>query len=97
MKAKIGILSLHLHLPGCSSLKDKRRIVKSLIAKMKNKFNVSVAEIDYLDVWQDTEIAVTVVSNNKNKSMEILQSILNWVTKQWHDGYIANDNIEVIH
>ena len=97
MKAKIGVLSMHLHLPGCSSLKDKRRVVKSLIAKMQNKFNVSVAEIDYLDVWQDTEIAVTVVSNNKNQSMEILQSILNWVTNKWHEGYIADDNIEIIY
>ena len=97
MKAKVGILSLHLHFPGCSSLKDKRRIVKSLIAKMQNKFNVSVAEIDYLDVWQDTEIAVAVVSNNKNQSMEILQSILNWLTNKWHEGYIADDNIEIIY
>ena len=97
MKAKVGILSLHLHFPGCSSLKDKRRIVKSLIAKMQNKFNVSVAEIDYLDVWQDTEIAVAVVSNNKNQSMEILQRILNWLTNKWHEGYIADDNIEIIY
>ena len=97
MKTKIGILTLHLHLPGCSSLKDKRRVIKSLIAKIQNKFKLSVAEIGHLDVWQDSQIAVAVVSNDRKQSMAILQNVLNWVSDNWHEGYIADDDIEVIY
>ena len=97
MKTKIGILTLHLHLPGCSSLKDKRKVIKSLIAKIQNKFKLSVAEIGHLDVWQDSQIAVAVVSNDRKKAMAILQNVLNWVSDNWHEGYIADDDIEVIY
>jgi len=97
MKTKIGILTLHLHLPNCSSLKDKRNIIKSLLAKLQNKFNVSVAEVGHLEIWHDSEIACVVVCNNKNRAMSILQNILNWVSNNWHEGYIADDNIEIIY
>ena len=96
MKSKIGVLSLHLHFPGCSSLKEKRRIIKSLIAKMRNKFNASIAEVGHLDIWQDSEIAIVVVSNNHSQTNQMLQNILNWVSNNWHAGYIADDNIEIL-
>ena len=77
MNAKIGILTIHLHMQGCASLKDKRSVIKGLIAKLRNNFNASVAEVGFLDVWKDSEIAVIVVNNNGNKAMEILQNI--WI------------------
>jgi uncharacterized protein YlxP (DUF503 family) len=48
----IGVLTLELHLPESNSLKSKRIIIKSLKDRIKNKFNVSIAEIDGNDLWQ---------------------------------------------
>jgi uncharacterized protein YlxP (DUF503 family) len=97
MSIKIGILTIHLHFPGCSSLKEKRGILKSLIAKTQNKFKISIAEIGHLDVWQDSQIACAVVSNDGNQAMAILQNVLNWISDNWHEGYIADDSIEIIY
>ena len=92
-----GILTIHLHLAGCQSLKDKRSVVKSLIAKLRNKYNASIAEVGYMDKWQDSEIAIVVVSNSSSKTNEILQNILNWISNNWHSGYIVDDKIEIIY
>ncbi|MCJ7659178.1 MAG: DUF503 domain-containing protein, partial [Anaerolineales bacterium] len=60
----IGILTIKIHLPGCSSLKEKRRRLKPLIERLHREFNISVAEIDHLDVWQTSMIACAPVSND---------------------------------
>ncbi len=51
-----------LRIPGVTSLKEKRHVVKSLTASLRSRFNVSVAEVDHHDLWQRTAIAVTSVS-----------------------------------
>ncbi|MFN2590116.1 MAG: DUF503 domain-containing protein [Actinomycetota bacterium] len=51
-----------LRIPGCTSLKEKRHVVKNLTASVRNKFNVSVAEVDHHDLWQRTTIAVSAVA-----------------------------------
>lgn len=71
----VGVLQTEFYLPGCSSLKEKRMIVKSVKDKISNKFNVSVAEVDYLDKWQRALIGIAVVSNKKSHSEEVLQKI----------------------
>ncbi|WP_126426460.1 DUF503 domain-containing protein [Brevibacillus marinus] len=59
----VGVARVELHLPACQSLKEKRSIVKSLIARLRNKFNVSVAEVAYLEQWQRTELVIAAVAN----------------------------------
>ena len=61
---EIGILQFTLRLRGCRSLKGKRRIVKSIKERLKHRYNVSVAEIDDLDVWQKGTIGLTMCSND---------------------------------
>ncbi|HEX9235473.1 MAG TPA: DUF503 domain-containing protein [Actinomycetota bacterium] len=51
-----------LRIPGCTSLKQKRHVVKTLTASMRNRFNVSVAEVDHQDLWQRSTIAVSAVA-----------------------------------
>lgn len=63
MGVTVGLLHLDLWMYGVHSLKEKRRIVKSIIAQIRNKFNCSVAETDYHDLWQRARITVCVVSN----------------------------------
>ena len=59
----IGLLNIGLLIPEARSLKDKRRVVKSLKDQIRNRYNCSVAETDYHDLWQRARLSVVVVSN----------------------------------
>ena len=78
----IGILTLDFHLPMCRSLKSKRLVIKSLKDRLTNKFNVAVAEIDYTDVWQRTQLAVVTVSGEKRRANEILSKIIHLASRE---------------
>lgn len=59
----VGLLTLELHLPESNSLKSKRFIIRSLKDKIKNKFNVSIAEVDANDLWQRSVLGAACVAN----------------------------------
>ncbi len=67
-------MTWELHLSGCRSLKDKRRIVKSLKDRLHRQFNVSVAETDHQDTWQRSELACCVVANDRRHAESVLSS-----------------------
>ena len=71
----VGIVRIELHLPGSSSLKDKRSVVNSLLDKVRARFNVSAAQIDDHDLWQRATLAVAVVSNDAT----VAQTVMNHV------------------
>jgi uncharacterized protein YlxP (DUF503 family) len=73
--AAIGVLTLELRLENSHSLKDKRHVVKSLKDRLRNKFNVAVAEIDYQDLWQRAAIAAVTVSSDHARAEQVLQSV----------------------
>jgi len=73
--ASIGVLTLELRLENSHSLKDKRHVVKSLRDRLRNKFNVSVAEIDCQDLWQRAVVAAVTVSSDKVQAERVLQSV----------------------
>jgi uncharacterized protein YlxP (DUF503 family) len=54
----IGVCTIELDIPA-ASLKDKRHIIKSVIARLRNKFNISVAEVDHLDSWQGASASLS--------------------------------------
>ena len=58
----IGLLTLDLHIPGARSLKEKRHALSSLEARLRERFNVSVAEVDHHDLWQRARLAVVSVN-----------------------------------
>tara|TARA_B100000686_G_scaffold76235_1_gene82156 strand:+ start:10939 stop:11220 length:282 start_codon:yes stop_codon:yes gene_type:complete len=74
----IGLLTIDFLVPECSSLKQKRSIVKSLIDKMRNNFNASVSEIAN-DKWQRGQIGVSIVSNDSRFLDSQLRKIMNFV------------------
>ena len=92
----IGLLTLHIHLPGCSSLKEKRSRLKPLIARLQREFNISVAEVDFHDAWQDSLIACTFVSNDNGHTNRYLQKVVGWIEKSWPDVDLVNEQIELI-
>ncbi len=71
----VGLLSLELHLPESNSLKSKRMIIKSLKDRIRNKFNVSIAEVAANDLWQRSVLGVACVANET----KIINAILNEV------------------
>ena len=75
----IGTLTIHLHLPACTSLKEKRGRIKPLIARLQREFNISVAEMDYQDSWQEALITCAMVSNECGHLQAALASVSKWV------------------
>ena len=59
----VGVMTSHLHLQGITSLKQKRSIVKSLLGRLKSRFNISIAEVDHNDNKTSAVIAIAIVSN----------------------------------
>lgn len=58
------------------SLKTKRSILKSLLSKLKNDFNVTVAELDFQDLWQRTKIGIVTISSSKHHAEKVIQQVL---------------------
>jgi len=73
--ASIGVLTLELRLENSHSLKDKRHVVESLKARLRHKFNVAVAEIDYQDLWQRAAVAAVTVSSDHVYAEKLLRSV----------------------
>ena len=75
----VGVRRWELFLSGCQSLKDKRRIVKSLKDRLHARFNVSAAEVDHQDLWQRAALAAAIVSGDARHAEEVLTSCDNLV------------------
>jgi uncharacterized protein YlxP (DUF503 family) len=72
----IGFLTCECHIYDVHSLKEKRSVLKRLIHSISKKFNVSVAETNYQDLWQRFEIGVVMISNNKTLVEKDLHKVL---------------------
>lgn len=77
MAATVGLLHLELHITEATSLKDKRRLLKSFKDRLANKHNVSVAEVDRLDSHQSAVLAIAMVGNDSRYLNGALQKIAN--------------------
>jgi uncharacterized protein len=73
--AAIGVLTLEIRVENSRSLKEKRHVVKSLKDRLRHKFNVSVAEIDYQDLWQRALVAAATVSSDRAHGELVLQAV----------------------
>jgi uncharacterized protein YlxP (DUF503 family) len=92
----LGQLTIHLHLPACSSLKEKRGRIKPLMARLRHEFNVSVAEMDLQDKWTETVIACAMVNSDAVVLRQSLQSVAKWMEDNWTDGDVIEQKIEIV-
>ena len=92
----IATLTIHLHLPGCASLKEKRGYIKPLIARLRREFNLSVAEIDLQDSWQETVIGCAMIGNERAFLESALQTVARWIESNWRAGDVIEQKIEII-
>ena len=91
----IATLTIHLHLPTCASLKEKRGRLKPLIARLHREFNVSVAEMDLQDHWQEAVIGCAMIGNERGHLESALQTVTKWVEGNWTDGDVIEERIQV--
>ena len=85
-----------LHLPGCRSLKEKRMVVRSLKARVRNQFEVSAAEVADQDLLQRARLGVAAVGPDQEPLDALLQNILSFVESHL-DGHILDYHNEFIH
>ena len=71
----VSVIAWELHLNGCTSLKQKRAILRSLKDRLRGRHNVSVAETDHQNTWQRAEICVAVVSADRRRAEQVLSRV----------------------
>ncbi len=76
MPARIGLLTVELYIGGCRSLKEKRQIVQSVVTRLRNDFNLSVAEVDHHDLHQRACLAIACVGNQADFVNRVLDRVL---------------------
>lgn len=92
----IGSLTLQLRLATCHNLKEKRSIVKSVLARLRNEFNVSAAEVDAQDRWQTAVLGVACVSGDHHYAQQQLRAVIDWIYDNRPDVEITHTEIEVL-
>ncbi|MFZ2642730.1 MAG: DUF503 domain-containing protein [Verrucomicrobiia bacterium] len=85
----IGYLEINLSFPEPQSLKDKRQILMSLKTRLRQMFNISVAEIGNLDLWQSGRLRIAIVSNGQQHANELLSKVAGFVER--FDGAVMQD------
>ncbi len=91
----IGVCTVQLRLPTARSLKEKRRIIKSLTAQVRNKFNVSIAEVDFHDVWGSAELGISYVSTNGGHAHATLSEVVKLIEDARLDFILLEYSIEI--
>ncbi len=92
----VGILTLHLFFSGCTSLKEKRGYIKPVLARLHREFNISVAEVDRQDMWQESVIACALISNNHAYTQIALQQVVVYTENSWPDLELLEHHIELV-
>jgi uncharacterized protein YlxP (DUF503 family) len=92
----VGVCKIKLRIPENTSLKGKRNVVKSILAQLKNKFDVSAAEVDDQQLWQIATLGVCSISNSSRYTNEVLSKVKNFVTNERFEVEILDCEIEII-
>ena len=92
----IAILTLHLYMPENQSLKQKRGMIKPVLAKLHRDFNLSAAEVDHLDSWKESLVACTIVSNDVVHNEQVLQKAVTAIETDFPNITFLEENIEFL-
>jgi uncharacterized protein YlxP (DUF503 family) len=92
----VGVATITLYLPGIRSLKGKRRLVNSIIARLRHEFNVSVSEVDDQDKWQKTTLGVTCASVSSEYAHGLLTRAVSWIESHRPDAPVIDVEIELL-
>jgi uncharacterized protein YlxP (DUF503 family) len=91
----VGILQVVLHVPDAQSLKDKRRIVKGLLDRARQRFSVAAAEVDDHDAWQTTTVGFATVSNDARVAASVMEKLLAWI-RETPAAHVVEHELETL-
>ncbi len=92
----VGVCRIDLRIPENHTLKEKRRVLKSIITRVRSKFNVSIAEVDDQELWQLATLGVCYVSNDKRYTNEVLSKVVGSIANGRFDIEILDYEIEIL-
>lgn len=92
----VGILKITLIIPGNSSLKGKRKVIKSLLDKLRSKFNLAAAEVEHNDLWQKAGLGLTLVGNDRRFINSSMDKVLDFIYRT-ADAEIIDSDSEIIN
>jgi uncharacterized protein YlxP (DUF503 family) len=93
----VGVCKIRMRLSDNHSLKGKRQVAKPIIERVKNRYNVSIAEVDDQDLWQLLTIGITCVSSSGPHANEMLSKVVDFIQQSKHDVEMLDYEIEIIH
>ncbi|MFH0824809.1 MAG: DUF503 domain-containing protein [Pseudomonadota bacterium] len=94
MVVGVGVIVLMVH--DSSSLKAKRKIVKSILGRVRGKYDLSIAEVADQDKWQKCTLGFAVVSNEGGHAHTMLESVIDYV-ENLYLAEVVDSNIEIVH
>jgi uncharacterized protein YlxP (DUF503 family) len=94
MVVGVGVIDLMVH--ESSSLKTKRRVVKSILGRVRSKFDLSIAEVGDQDKWQKSRLGFAVVSNDGGHAHRMLETVIGFV-ENLHLAEVIYADIEIVH
>ncbi len=93
----IAVGRYELFIPASGSLKDKRQVLRSVVGAVRHKYNVSIAEVDYQDLWQRTAFGVSCVAESMSHCRKVMQEVEKAIARSAIDGAeIVDRSIEVV-
>ena len=92
----VGICTIHLHREVNHSLKDKRAVLKPLLARLHKEFNVAAAEVDDQDDWRSARIGVAAVGNDRAHVDSVLQHVARWIENSRLEWQLVDYEIEIL-
>lgn len=95
MVVATALLRLHLH--QASSLKEKRRVVKSILTRLQNEFSVSAAEVEDQDLHQMATLGLAYVSNDASHANSVVSKAVGFVEKGPWESWLSSYELEILH
>ena len=93
---KLGVCKLKLRLPENQSLKGKRRVLKSIISRVRSNYNVAIAEVDDQDLWQLATLGIACVSNSDQQVNSVLSKVVDFISRSRFDVEMLDYEIEIM-
>ena len=92
----VGVSEITLHLPESHSLKDKRQIITSLMARTRQRFEIAIAEVDENERWQIAKLGMSCVSNSRQHAEEVLNHARRYIEETRPDLLVTDIEIEIM-
>jgi hypothetical protein len=92
----VGVMKVSMMIPGSGSLKSKRKVVRSLLDRLRAKFNLAAAEVEDNDLWQRAGLGLAFVSNDRSFVNSVMDKVLDFMERNT-DAEIIDTQLEIIN